>query len=98
MWTKKVEKSFFSTAWSAVIGGGMVGSENENDIFSVSLTLFLFDITSKRRLYLNTGESVLEFIFEKQSDGHGCWRSLGWLKDGNDEWENIEWGDFEWDE
>jgi hypothetical protein len=96
IWAKKLENCVLSRAWSAVIGGNMVGTENGNDIFSVSLTLFLFDATTKRRLCLDTGESVIEFVFEKQSKGYGCWRILGWFKDENYEWENIEWGDFEW--
>lgn len=96
MWAKEVKKPFFATTWAAVIGGGMVGNEKGNDIFSISLTLFLFDVTSKKRLCLNTGESVLEFIFEKKSDGYGYWRSLGWHKDANYEWENVEWEDLKW--
>lgn len=96
--SNKLENSILSTAWSAVIGGNMVGSRNGNDIFFVSLTLFVFDVTSKKRLCLSTGESFLEFVFEKHLDGHGYWRSLGWLKDENYEWENVEWEDLKWEE
>lgn len=94
---KILEKSILSTAWSAVIGGNMVGSEKGNDVFYVSLTLFMFDVTSQKRLCLSTGESILEFVFEKHLNGHGYWRSLGWLKDGNYEWENVAWEDFKWE-
>ncbi|MFB2976866.1 hypothetical protein [Microseira sp. BLCC-F43] len=73
-----------------MIGGQMVGTESGKDVFHVSLTLFLFDVTSKKRLCLKTGESMLEFVFEKQSDGHGCWRTLGWFKDEWGEWEDVE--------
>ena len=93
MWTEKRKESPLSTAWTAVIGGGMVGTEaggNVEDIFSASLTLFLFDATSEKRLCLNTGESLLEFVFEKQTDDHGCWRSFGWCKDEWGEWEDVE--------
>ncbi|MBD2185134.1 hypothetical protein [Aerosakkonema funiforme] len=93
MWTGARKISPLSTTWSAVIGGGMVGTEVGGDvqnIFCVSLTLFLFDATSKKRLCLKTGESVLEFVFEKQTDGHGCWRSFGWCKDEWGEWEDVE--------
>ncbi|MEG4840188.1 hypothetical protein [Microcoleus sp. B9-D4] len=91
IWSEEQENvPLYHTAWSAVIGGEMVGTENGEDIFHVSLTLFLFDMTSKKRLCLKTGESLLEFVFEKQSDSHGYWRSLGWCKDEWGEWEDLD--------
>ncbi|HEY9853221.1 MAG TPA: hypothetical protein V6D28_27360 [Leptolyngbyaceae cyanobacterium] len=93
IWSEEKKISPLSTVWSAVIGGDMVGTEaggNVKNIFYVSLTLFLFDATSKKRLSLKTGESVLEFVFEKQANGHGCWRSFGWCKDEWGEWEDVE--------
>ncbi len=94
IWTSNREESPISTVWLGVIAGDMVGIEEEGnikDIFQATLTLFVFDASSKKRLCLTTGESILEFIFEKQSDGHGYWRSLGWCKDEWGEWEDIEW-------
>ncbi len=98
IWSEKRQKSIFSTKWAAVIGAGMAGNTDGDDVFSVSLTLFLFDINSKKRLCLNTGESILEFIFEQQLDEYGCWRNLGWFKDANYEWKNVKWEDFAWNE
>ncbi|MBD2299835.1 hypothetical protein H6G80_31615 [Nostoc sp. FACHB-87] len=90
MWTMETEKSPLSTVWLAVIGGDMVGTENGDNVFHVSLTLFLFDAISKKRLCLTTGESVIEFVFERQSNSRGCWRSFGWCKDEWGEWEDIK--------
>lgn len=90
IWTGEREDTPLHTAWSAVICGDMVGTENGENIFHVSLTLFLFDMTSKKRLCLQTGESFLEFVFEKQSDSHGSWRTLGWFKDEWGEWEDVQ--------
>ena len=90
LWTGETENAPFNTAWSAVIGGDMVGTESGEDIFQVSLTLFLFDVTSKKRLCLQTGESFLEFVFEKQSDSRGYWRTLGWFKDEWGEWDDVQ--------
>lgn len=98
IWGKYIKGKFIPTAWSAVIGGSIIENENGNDNFFVSLTLFLFDVSSKQRLCLNTGESFVEFVFQKQSDGHGYWQNLGWFQDANYEWENVEWEDFQWDE
>ncbi|AFZ38006.1 hypothetical protein Sta7437_4545 (plasmid) [Stanieria cyanosphaera PCC 7437] len=82
-----------SITWSGVMGGDMIGSK-ENDktqeIFSVSLTLFLFDSINKERIRLDTGESIIEFVYKKHSNGHGNWISLGWHKDIYGEWEDIQ--------
>jgi hypothetical protein len=90
MWTQERDNFPLSTVWLAVIGGGMIGNKSGRDIFHASLTLFLFDAINKKRLCLKTGESVLEFVFEKQSDSHGCWRSFSWCKDEYGEWEDVE--------
>ena len=94
IWTSNREDSPLSTVWFAVIAGDMVGIEEEGNvknIFQATLTLFLFEASSKKRLCLTTGESIIEFVFEKQSDGRGYWRSLGWCNDEWGEWEDIEW-------
>jgi hypothetical protein len=93
---KELGGSFFSTAWSGVISGGIVAQNNNTDAFVVSITFFLFDVSSKKRLYLSSGESIIEFVFKKQSDDRGIWINSGWLVDENDEWDNIEWDDFDW--
>lgn len=98
IWSEKRKTSILSTKWAAVIGAGVAGSTDGDDVFAVSLTFFLFDINSKKRLCLNTGESILEFIFEQQLDEHGYWRNLGWFKDANYKWENVAWKDFAWNE
>jgi hypothetical protein len=90
MWSSERENFPLSTVWLAVVGGDMVGTESGGNVFHVSLTLFLFDATNKKRLCLKTGESVLEFVFEKQSDTYGCWRSFGWCKDEWGEWDDVE--------
>jgi hypothetical protein len=90
-------ESFFSTTWSGVISGGTVVQQNNIDAFIVSITFFLFDVSSRRRLILSSGESIIEFVFKKQSDDRGIWINSGWLVDENDEWENVEWDDFDWD-
>jgi hypothetical protein len=90
MWSKKESNFPTSTIWSAVIGGNIVGTENGENVFGVSITLFLFDANNKKRLCLITGESTLEFVFEKGSDGHGYWKYLGWIKDEWGEWEDVE--------
>ena len=73
------------------MGGQMIATEQRGkSIFDTSLTLFMFDANSKKRLSLITGESAIEFIFEKQADGSGCWCILGWFKDVYGEWEEIE--------
>lgn len=54
----------------------MVGLKKEGkieDIFHVSLTLFVFDVISQKRLHLKTGESTIELVFEKQADERGRW-------------------------
>ncbi len=76
-----------------VIGGQMAGAEIENKVyerFYASLTLFLFDPITDQRLFLKTGESLVEFIFERQSDStNGKWICLGWLEDEYEEWESL---------
>jgi hypothetical protein len=89
IWTDERGSSPISVTWSALIGGDIVGTKESGDVFHVSLVLFLFDTTGDNRLRLKTGESFLLFAFEKQSNGHGGWRSLGWCKDEWGEWENL---------
>ncbi len=84
------QKQLISTAWIGVMAGDMVGNIEGGDIFSVSLTLFLFDPISKERVCLETGESIMEFAYRKSSDGCGSWINLGWHKDVYGEWEDIE--------
>jgi len=87
------KEQLISTVWSGVMAGSIVGS-NENglikEIFSVRLTLFLFDPISKDRVYLETGESIMEFAYKKSFDGCGSWVNLGWEKDIYGEWKDIE--------
>ncbi|QYO67758.1 hypothetical protein [Leptolyngbya sp. 7M] len=94
IWSRSEKQLYLAPNWSAVMGGGMVGSLQENnmvkDIFQVSLTLFLFDPKSGKRLHLSTGESLLEFAFLKQVNGRGQWQALGWRKDEWGEWEDVE--------
>jgi len=90
IWSSETKKSPLSTVWSAVMGGDIMSNEDGEDVFHVSLTLFMFDANSKKRLHLKTGESVLNFFFEKQSDGHGYWRSFGWCDDEWGEWESVK--------
>jgi hypothetical protein len=76
MWTREESHKPLSHAWSAVMSGEMIGFEKEGkieDIFLVSITLFLFDAATRKRLCLKTGESTIELVFQKQADGHGCW-------------------------
>ena len=91
LWGEESEKTLVSATWIAVMGGQMVATEKRGkSIFYTSLTLFMFDTNSKKRLSLTTGESIREFVFEKPADGSGCWRNLGWFKDVYGEWEEIE--------
>lgn len=93
LWSKNQENHFISTAWLAVMGGEVVGYEQEGKIqddFDVSVTRFLFDETTKKRLRLNTGESIIEFIFKKAANGRGYWHYVGWCQDVYGEWEDLE--------
>lgn len=89
IWTQEEKPSPLSIVWTGVIGGDMVGTENGEDFFQVSLTLFLFEATNKKRIRLTTGESFLEFTFERDTESHGYWRSHGWCKDEWGEWEDV---------
>ena len=62
LWSQEKERSLFSPIYLAVMGGEIVGEEKNGkiwDIFAVSLTLFLFDITTQQCLCLITGESIV---------------------------------------
>jgi hypothetical protein len=93
---KEFGKSFFSIAWSGVISGGIVVQNDDTDAFIVSATFFLFNVSSKKRLCLSNGESIIEIVFKQQSNNRGSWSNSGWLVDENDEWDNVEWDDFDW--
>ncbi|MBD2021712.1 hypothetical protein H6F43_16145 [Leptolyngbya sp. FACHB-36] len=89
IWTQEEKPSPLSIVWTGVIGGQMVGTENGEDFFQVSLTLFLFEAADKKRICLTTGESVLEFTFERDTESHGYWRGHGWREDEWGEWEDV---------
>jgi hypothetical protein len=94
IWSEEIIDHASPNVWSAVLGGSMIGIEVNGkieDIFSIGLTMFLFDKDSKNRLYSNNGESILEFIFERNSSGRGEWLALGWRKDEWGEWNDILW-------
>ena len=87
------KKYLVSKVWSGVMGAGMAGSIESGqleDLFSVSLTVFIFDPISEKRVYLDTGESTIEFIYRQSSDGSGGWVNLGWKEDVYGEWEDIQ--------
>ncbi|MEC4806339.1 MAG: hypothetical protein SAJ12_24575 [Jaaginema sp. PMC 1079.18] len=93
IWNEQAN-SLLYPVWIAVMGGEMAGYQENGsvrEIFYVSLTLFPFDMNTKKRLCLTTGENVLEFLFERKPDNSGSWRSLGWCMDEYGEWEDIEW-------
>ncbi|MDJ1185820.1 hypothetical protein [Roseofilum casamattae] len=93
MWSED-RSSLLFPVWLAVMGGDMAGCEENGhvkELFGVGVTLFPFDVTTEKRLHLSTGESIFQFIFERQPDDSGSWRSLGWCMDIYGEWEDIEW-------
>lgn len=79
--------------WEAVIGGQMAGSyrlgENK-EIFYASATIFLFDPISEKRLCLETGENIVDCVYQPQPDGSAKWSSYGWSHDAYYEWEDID--------
>lgn len=91
--TDKIRFPLSSRIWSGAMSGDMIGNvvgSLTQEVFSVSLTLFLFDPISKERIHVDTGESILEFVYNKDSTGKGKWISLGWQKDVYGEWEHIQ--------
>jgi hypothetical protein len=34
--------------------------------------------------------SSIELVFDRQDEGRGTWRSLGWVVDAYGEWENVK--------
>lgn len=90
IWSETKQNPFISRVWLAVMGAEIVADRIKGKVFSVGLTLFLFDAITKKRLHLKTGESFIDFLFQKQTDGKGGWHCLGWLQDEYYEWEEIE--------
>ncbi len=87
------KNSCSSIKWSGLMYGGMAGMEKDNkiyDVFYAGITIFLFDPVSEKRLYLESGESLLEFLFHPQSNDCAQWVSLGWCKDVYGEWEDVD--------
>jgi hypothetical protein len=100
LWTQDEDAGNpLSTLWLAVCGGQMAGQiigpseEDIAEVFSVSLTMFAFDKVSKKRLSLKTGESIIEFIYQKQADNQWKWVNLGWYYPETGEWDELD----EWD-
>ena len=93
LWSHGDPRSAISIVWPAVMGGQMIDYERDgktSTVFEVGLTMFLFDANTKKRLCLSTGESILEFVFRKQTDARDRWQTLGWCKDVCGEWEDVE--------
>lgn len=82
--------------WYGHIWGDMDEQQEEcksqrfRNLFYADSTLFLFDPLSGKRLYLETGESLVEFHFQRNPQGGSKWVSLGWANDIYGEWEHLE--------
>ena len=63
---------------------------NYRNLFYADMTLFLFDPITEKRLSLETGESLVEFHFQRNPQGGSKWISLGWQNDIYGEWEYLD--------
>lgn len=85
-----------SIKWYGYIWGDMDEQPEEfkvpsfRNLFYVDSTLFLFDPITGKRLYLETGESLVEFHFQRNPNGESKWISLGWQNDIYNEWEHLD--------
>lgn len=75
-------------------GGGLTGVEvngNIKDVFSISLTMFLFDRKSKERWISEDGKSLIEFVFQREDSKKGHWIDIGLFIDEWGEWDDVQW-------
>jgi hypothetical protein len=87
-----------SIKWIGIMSGGISGvikQKKYEDIFCLSITFFLFDPISKKRLYINNEKGFLKFYFVPQVNFLGEWQILGWFEDEFEEWDHINsWDDL----
>jgi len=89
-WTFKADVSKhlfqpFCISFNGVIGMSLNYDEDKPHY---SASLFLFG--GGHRLTTKNNESYIELFYEKQPDGTGEWRSLGWQEDEFWEFEDVE--------
>jgi hypothetical protein len=77
IWMEEKEELSFSIGWSALAFGELCFNEKGEENFNVGISLFVLD-DHNNRLCLKTGESVVRFSFQRESNGKGLWVNLGW--------------------
>ena len=84
IWSRASDEPSF-IGWSCLMTGGWSASAEEDEGFSASATLLLFDgKASDHRVVTSDGRSIVEFSYDLAA---ARWKCLGWNVD--------EWG--EWD-
>jgi hypothetical protein len=89
-WTFKSDNinAFFSTF--SMTFNGIIGMQTNLDGNTPHYCAGLFLFGDKIRLISKDEKSYIELFYEKQSNGIGEWRSLGWQEDEFGEFEDVE--------
>jgi hypothetical protein len=69
---------------------GIIGMQTNLDVNTPHYCASLFLFGDKIRLISKDEKSYIELFYEKQSNGIGEWRSLGWQEDEFGEFEDVE--------
>ena len=89
-WSKEDSSRLLDIVCTGVIAGELI-DDDSNKNYGISASIFLFDSYTKKRIVLETGESLIEFYVEQNPD-NGCyvWKNCGWIEDEWGEWKGVE--------